>query len=387
MPSLSGATWHVLLAGACVLAAVLGMQACSQPQNIHDTADVRGQPCINCHAQAFLSTQNPKHVGVFPETCADCHVTRAWIPAVPSGTVNHPWFPLAHKHASAACASCHTKGYQPGDTPTACVGCHQASYDTAMAPPHAGFPTTCGDCHGDSGWVPSTVSGSGALNHPWFPLVDKHANVACASCHTKGYQPGDTPGACVGCHQASYDTAMAPPHAGLPTTCGTCHNDLGWSPSVFVHPWTLDGTHATTPCASCHTGSPPRYAGTPTACVGCHLADYQGSTFPGHDMFPQTCADCHGTTAWTPASGGVHPEANFPIATGSHFSTGIICTDCHISALGSPVKGQNTDCIDCHLGAHQEPTIDATHTLLKVPNYPGPNAASPNFCLSCHPTG
>jgi hypothetical protein len=385
MPSLTHAHW--LLAGACVLAAFVAVGACTQPANVHDTPDVRGQPCVNCHAQAFLTAQSPTHVGVFPQTCGDCHNTRAWIPANPTGNVNHPWFLLANKHASVACAACHAKGYQPGDTPQDCVGCHQANYDSATNPPHTGFPTTCNTCHNDTGWSPATASGSSVTSHPWFPLANKHANVACATCHTKGYKLGDTPQDCVGCHQANYDSATNPPHTGLPTTCNGCHNDLGWSPSTFVHPWTLDGTHATTPCVSCHTGSPPRYAGTPTACVGCHLANFQASTFPGHSAFPQTCADCHSTTAWTPASGGVHPEANFPIATGSHANAGIICTDCHISALGSPVQGQNTDCIHCHLGAHEQPAIDTTHVQLKVANYPGPNASSPNFCLSCHPKG
>jgi hypothetical protein len=388
MPRLSRAFWHLVLVGACVLGAAIAVGACTRAQDFHDTPEVRGQACINCHAQAFVSAMNPKHVGVFPETCNSCHNTKLWIPATPSrNAVDHPWFPLANKHSTVACASCHTKGYNPGDTPKECVGCHQMNYDTATSPPHRGFPTTCNTCHNDMGWIPATSPAGNVTAHPWYPLVDKHAAVACASCHTKGYKPGDTPMDCVGCHRMNYDTAMSPPHAGLPTTCNDCHNAMGWSPSTFVHPWTLDGKHSTTPCVSCHTGTPPRYAGTPTACVGCHLANFQASTFPGHNMFPQTCADCHTTTAWTGASGGTHPEANFPITTGSHANAGIICTDCHISALGSPVAGKNTDCVHCHLGAHNTPTIDATHTMLNVAGYPGPNATSPNFCLSCHPKG
>jgi len=182
---------------------------------------------------------------------------------------------------------------------------------------------------------------------------------------------------------------MNPPHASLPTTCKTCHDNTGWSPSTYVHPWALSGTHATTPCVSCHTGTPPRYANTPTECGNCHAADFQKAVtmFPAHAMYPMTCADCHTTTVWTGASGGAHPEANFPIKTGSHSNAAIACADCHIATLGSPVKGQNTDCVNCHLGAHQRPSMDVTHASLKVPNYPGANAAFPNFCLSCHAKG
>jgi hypothetical protein len=461
--------WHLLLLTACVLAAIAATGACTRPENIHDQPDVRAQPCINCHAQAFVSTTNPAHVGVFPETCDGCHNTHAWIPAAPTNAsgFDHHWFPLHNKHAAAACKDCHTKGYQMGDTPTDCVGCHQKDFDGAMNPSHVGFPTTCDTCHNDAGWRPALVAGASVASHPWFPLVNKHANVACASCHTKGYQmgdtpsdcagchqkdydgtnnpahaavgfpttcagchndmgwtpamatagagfdhkwfplankhasvacvschtksykPGDTPTACAGCHQMAYDTAMNPPHAGLPTMCESCHNDMGWMPSTFVHPWTLDGKHATTPCVSCHTGTPARWAGTPTACAGCHGADFQTavSMIPAHAMYPMTCANCHSTTAWTGASGGAHPEANFPITTGSHSNPGITCSDCHIASLGSPVKGANCDCIHCHLGAHQQPAIDTTHAMKNVANYPGPNASMPNFCLSCHPTG
>jgi hypothetical protein len=313
MSTLSRVLGHFLLASACFVAAALAVAGCTKAQDIHETPEVKGQPCINCHAPAFVSAASPKHVGVFPETCGSCHNTQKWIPATPSGSL---------------------------------------------------------------------------VDHPWFPLANKHASVTCAACHTKGYRQGDTPKDCAGCHQNAYDTAMNPPHAGLPTTCSGCHSDMGWQPSSFVHPWTLDGKHATTPCASCHTGTPPRYPGTPTACAGCHSADFQTAVgkVSGHSAFAQTCADCHSTTAWTGASGGAHPEANFPIMTGSH-SKGIACADCHIASRGSPVAGQNTDCIHCHLGAHNQPAIDTVHTNLNVAGYPGPNASSPNFCLPCHKKG
>jgi hypothetical protein len=266
----------------------------------------------------------------------------------------------------------------------ACVSCHQSAYAAANDPQHVGsLPNTCNSCHNTKAWTPATVT-----NHPWFLLQNKHAAVACASCHTTGYNQGQTPNTCVGCHQKDYDGTTSPPHTGLPATCSTCHNDSGWSPSTFQHPWTLDGAHVKTPCVGCHTGTPPRYPGTPTACVGCHLSDYQGATYNGHNSFPQTCPDCHNTTAWSPASGGVHPEALFPITTGSHSLSGTACIDCHNPTLGSPVKGANTVCISCHLGTHQRPAIDslAAHTALGSA-YPGPNAAQPNFCLGCHPSG
>jgi hypothetical protein len=129
------------------------------------------------------------------------------------------------------------------------------------------------------------------------------------------------------------------------------------------------------------------------ACVSCHSGAYASAntTITNHSTFGQDCQGCHNTTLWSQAAGGVHPETAFPITTGSH-SKGVGCSDCHNPSLGSPVKGANTDCIHCHLGAHQEPTIDmlGVHVGSQTPSgttYPGPNAAKPNFCLDCHPTG
>jgi hypothetical protein len=259
-----------------------------------------------------------------------------------------------------------------------CYTCHQPEYEATTSPPHPGlFSQTCSDCHGKDDWVPAA-----AIVHEWFVLRNRHADPAirCADCHTVGFRPGDTPDTCDGCHHERYLGASAPPHAGMPTDCASCHTDAGWVPSTFVHGWTLDGAHAATPCASCHVGSPPVYAGTPTECIGCHRADYESSPYPRHATFRTTCLDCHTTAAWRPALG--HPEGRFPISRGAH--SDFACADCHDEALGSPSMGMNTDCIGCHTGEHSRARVDDQHR--EVRGYPvgDPN---PHFCLDCHPDG
>jgi hypothetical protein len=360
---------------ALASAAAAGAAACGKVEDIHETAEARGKPCVDCHRSAYVAAVNPKHVGQMPETCEKCHNTKAWVPAT-GGT--HDWFPLRNKHATSPCAQCHTKGYQPGDTPKACVGCHQKDFDAAKNPPHTNYSTACETCHTDAGWRPAV------FNHPW-PLNGKHASTDCFACHT-GSPPRylGTPKDCASCHQKSYDAAASPSHAGFPTTCADCHNETAWRPSTFVHPWYLDGVHATQPCASCHKGSPPVYRGTSRDCVTCHLDDYNASPYPGHATFPKTCEDCHGRAAWKPAIGGAHPEAKFFIATGAHAKPGISCTSCHDPARGSSVGGANTNCIGCHLGSHTRAKMDDKHS--GVNNYPR-NTTSVNFCRDCHPTG
>jgi hypothetical protein len=123
------------------------------------------------------------------------------------------------------------------------------------------------------------------------------------------------------------------------------------------------------------------------ACFQCHSTAYDLVQTPKHvGVYPTTCSDCHSTIAWIPAAGG-HPEAKFPITTGSHSNPAIGCSDCHIASLGADTGGQNTDCVHCHLGAHGTPAIDAAHT--SVANYMGSSPTSPPSCLSagCHPSG
>jgi hypothetical protein len=115
--------------------------------------------------------------------------------------------------------------------------------------------------------------------------------------------------------------------------------------------------------------------------VGCHQADFDASPFPGHSEFPTTCADCHTTSGWVPASGGNHPQDRFSI-TGDH---AFACNECHNPSLG-PNGAGNADCVGCHLGEHSLARMDAEHQG-EVNGYPlGANRA-PNFCLECHADG
>ncbi len=131
----------------------------------------------------------------------------------------------------------------------------------------------------------------------------------------------------------------------------------------------------------------------PTPCIKCHSNAYNGAMAPPHapqngGTIQNTCGDCHGTDKWTPLTGG-HPETKFPITTGSHANKAIGCTDCHKASLGADTAGANTDCVDCHIGAHTTPSIDATHIVDSgvVDGYTPSSASTPHSCLGCHPTG
>jgi hypothetical protein len=291
------------------------------------------------------------------------------------------WIGALGALTSAALGAC--KGHQEGNRREVasddCVVCHRPEYEATTMPPHPGlFSEECADCHGIEAWVPALP-----LDHEWFVLRNRHAEIRCADCHTVGYREGDTPTACVGCHRADYDMAEMPPHANYPTDCASCHTDAGWVPSTFSHPWPLTGAHELAACTSCHTGEPPTWAGLPRECVGCHRDDYDMSPYPGHETFPTTCADCHSTTGWTPALEGAHPEDRFPVQNGPHQP--FECTSCHDPARGTSVAGMNTDCVGCHHeGVHSRARMDDKHR--EEPDYPF-ETTSVNFCLDCHPDG
>ncbi len=259
-----------------------------------------------------------------------------------------------------------------------CIVCHATDVQHALNPPHEGFPDTCGSCHSNDAWMPA------AFMHSW-PLNGAHETVACASCHVGDppvYQ--GTPTVCVGCHQGDYDNSAFEGHTAFPTTCGDCHTNEKWVPAQFDHSWPLEGAHAQASCSSCHVGSPPGSETTATLCVGCHQDDYDNSPFLGHSDFPPTCEGCHTTVAWTPATGGNHPENAFPIESGAHSEYRNDCASCHDSMLGSPVDGENADCVGCHDGDHSRAKMDDKHREER--DYPQ-GAAPPNFCLDCHADG
>ncbi len=237
----------------------------------------------------------------------------------------------------------------------------------------------------------------GRLAHLAISAAAVGAGVGATSCGPNTTDIHATPDvraqACVNCHRNAYALASNPVHVNvLPNTCGSCHTTQSWTPGTVpgrLHPkFTLDGFHLATPCAQCH-GTPARYTGLSTSCAGCHAKDFQlaSSKISGHSAFPMTCDSCHSTSAWNPTIGGMgsHPEARFPITTGSHANAAIGCADCHIASRGSPTKGANCDCIHCHLGAHNEPAIDAAHT--GISGYMPTSASAPNACLGCHGAG
>jgi hypothetical protein len=252
--------------------------------------------CVDCHLADFTGTTNPDHLAAnFPQDCALCHSTGAWVGA----GFDHglTMFPLTGAHVSLSCDSCHAGGQFAG-LPTTCVSCHMSDFNQTTTPDHlaAGFSTSCEICHKTSAW-PGAVFDHSTTR---FPLLGAHVNGSCTSCHVNNVFAG-TPTDCYSCHSAEYQTVTNPSHtaAGFPTTCDDCHGNNTWTGATFTHSWfpIYSGAHRGewSSCSTCHT-NPSNF--TVFSCLNCHehsqsSMDSHHSGVGGYSYNSISCYSCH----------------------------------------------------------------------------------------------
>jgi hypothetical protein len=373
--------------------------------------------CIGCHLKEWNSTPSfggnvPDHIKAgFPTTaaaCAQCHTITTWV----DGKFDHTafGFPLTNSHALVAnggkvpsCASCHiNNNYSMTTLPSSCgdTNCHLTTWTQTTNPAHsaaaAAFPVAqCATCHNTITWTTAT------FNHSTtgWPLTGSHQLapagkvVACTDsfCHVGNNYKLPAPADCSVCHQAALLSTQTlggavPDHIKLAfpvSQCGTCHDTVLWSTGKFDHSttgWPLQGTHVTTPCASCHMGANPYGLTTAnTDCYGCHQAAWLstqtlGGQVPNHiaAAFSTTCISCHTTwvtTGWLGATLSAAQHNWFRIP-----HHGSVCSDCHIDSTNYATFA----CTMCH-------TVPTAHRPgMSHPNVNGGNWYGPTLCYNCH---
>lgn len=251
----------------------------------------------------------------------------------------------------------------------------------------------CSACHTPQSWrMSAELRGPKGFDHDrtGFPLRAGHQRAACVQCHD-----GRTTGShdCSACH--------ADEHAGkLGQDCDRCHSVSSFqlTDPLSLHSRTrlpLTGMHALVACTDCHRSrANHRYSAVPSQCFACHEADYRRRDIhPVHDgsqgaaPFPRDCAECHRTSAFSPAiveasqflasraalSLRAPPEHDraFVLSYGPH--AGAACASCHAD-LARP---RWTRCTGCH--AHNKASLTAQHPSLGEP--------TDGSCLACHPGG
>lgn len=236
-----------------------------------------GTACVACHSK---DDAERGHKGRFGERCETCHQERGF----KATTFDHARatrYPLRGRHAQLACSSCHRGALYQDKLEAQCVFCH------AAGDPHKGqLGKDCAGCHNETSWHEARFEHSRSA----FPLVGRHAQVACKDCHaTPAFR--DAKVECVSCHARNDYHKQR-----LGSDCARCHNPGGWKDWRFDHAATsfpLVAKHATLRCTECHSKPVATRIDLPVACYGCHQHD---------DIHFQTngvqCETCHIPENW-----------------------------------------------------------------------------------------
>lgn len=374
----------------CHLAPRLGIKPGADGKRIPLFKPVAFTECSSCHADPHGGKLSPK--------CGECHTTRGFR-VIDKAGFDHQLtrYALAGRHRAVACEACHGAALLKRDPPFAtCGGCHADAHRGEAS--LAGRAVDCAACHTVGGFAPATYT---VAQHrsSGFPLGGRHANVACAKCHTPFAEASSTTSRaakavrirlpfahCASCHADAHAGQAASPRGDA--TCEACHSDAAWTPSTYsvaAHAalrLPLEGRHAAIPCAACHAAARRGLPAVPdtaalgtaqvvlrvreVACAACHLDPHAGRyDAAGARPVAGGCGACHDAHAFRPSTVDVALHAKFSFALeGAH---------------------RATPCVACH--AEMKTAVAAASTLL----LPARNVARRQFtsarpatCASCH---
>ena len=374
-------------------------------------AHAKVTPCAKCHTKSsplgkpqFLTTDSAcgschkdPHNNAFTPNCAKCH-NQTDFNAFEQTSFEHRLarFPLTGKHATVACAKCHT-GTPPVWKPlqfATCESCHQD--------PHKGEfkAQPCTACHDTASW--QAAAETMKANHPKLSLANGHAAVACKSCHDRGNDKPPTKGSrCESCHRPIHLAAFG-------ERCESCHAAIKWvglpeSVGRDNHAKTrypLQAKHVAIACAKCHSPTKPRAQRFKNlafaACATCHPDSHKGEFTARKNG---ECGQCHTVDGFAPTTFDLAAHATTAYALdGKHLATPCRachtgasprlswrlparqCAECHANPHGTQFAAEMTagGCAKCHsTGSWQEPHIDHSRWPLL-----GVHAQTP--CAACH---
>lgn len=346
-----------------------------------------GVPCEKCHTsahmlpaiKALIKYKDPSksffgqssncspchtdpHKGQLGNECSKCHNVEGWKGATQFDH-SKTRYPLTGLHSKVECEKCHKPDTLGGPARykdmrfDACSACH-------IDPHHGEFKKACDSCHTTSGWKTLLPGFDFDHSKTKYPLLGKHAQVACAACHIKDdFKKEIAFVNCKDCHRSD-------PHKGQfggrpkKGECSECHTVNGWKPSLFgvkehdTSQYPLRGKHAQVECAKCHipAGKETPYKVKFASCSDCHedAHDKQFAAAP----YNNRCEDCHSVQDWHRTSFSIakHRESRFPLQ-GAHAA--VPCSDCHKVGLGGqtdkvlPFHFEDRGCTACHQDPHK----------------------------------
>ena len=321
---------------------------------------LKSEKCADCHRD--------QHNGQFTVACEKCHTVNGWTGReLKFFHDKDSSYPLVGKHAAVDCAKCHKPNPSGAVLGTAtfkglshdCKSCHED-------PHRKQFVAACETCHTPSSWKKEALIFDHTRDSK-YPLVAKHAEVACAKCHVPPTPKEPLATAlfhglkseCADCHKD--------PHNGqFERNCTRCHpvpNNWTGQQLQFAHnrdsQFHLDGKHAAVDCVKCHKPEPAggklssaKFKGLGTGCEACHSVKHPPE-------YGATCVSCHAIDRWIKTRPGVDHilkhEVHGEQLLEKHLSAK--CDACHnparVALLGLPGRTQ-FECVSCHK-ANEDP--------------------------------
>lgn len=306
--------------------------------------------CASCHRDV--------HAGQLSSRCTECHSQDTW-KNPPLFSHERARYPLTGLHAKVDCAKCHRPvaaaaggaiQYKGLALFNFCASCHKDPHGNA-------FDGDCSHCHVTGGWKQILPANGFDHSKTDYPLVGKHAALACKDCHkTENFKTHVAFARCLDCHQDQHGSQFA--HREDGGDCKACHGEAGWKPASFTvadHARTaypLLGKHAGVTCAKCHLpkGKETAYRVAFAVCATCHQDAHKGQFAAAPHK--NRCQDCHGEAGWTPAiyTLAAHNQTSFPLKA-AHVA--VPCSGCHEPRGGdTPYHPAAANCADCHRSPH-----------------------------------
>ncbi len=305
--------------------------------------------CKNCHEDV--------HQGTLNQNCETCHNEDKFSQPVKFKHDNTK-FKLTGSHLKVDCIKCHAKEKRnekpfqkfSGLKFNSCNSCHDDF--------HRGkFGADCETCHNTSSFKEVNISKNFNHSRTNFPLLGKHNNVKCETCHKGSLTNRPKYGKCYDCHEDYHKSEFV--KNNIQTDCKECHTEKGFMPSQFTiekHAKTkfeLKYAHAATPCSACHLNNDSwKFRINGEKCISCHKNNH-GEEISNKYFDENNCQSCHTTWSWHNIEFD-HKQTDFELI-GKHATT--TCGDCHFTYEANKIVEQkfiqlNNKCVQCHNDIH-----------------------------------
>lgn len=275
--------------------------------------------CNECHKK------DDKHKGLFGHKCETCHNEISWTKIL-FDHEKKTEYPLLGKHLDVKCVRCHMGDLYKEKLASDCSSCHKKDDK------HKGsFGAKCESCHVERGWKEIPFDHDRKTK---YPLLGKHREAKCVSCHKGDLYKDKLKADCYSCHQKDDK------HEGQQgKNCKSCHGEQSWKKAEFNHlmsRFPLTGKHLLTECKKCHLTA--KYKDSKSDCWSCHYKKDVHKRTLG-----TTCESCHNTRDWKSWDFD-HDKTTFKLK-GKHRE--IPCAECHRAPMGKKIS-LAASCISCH---------------------------------------